>query len=57
MNPRWEMFRSGAAFYVGHIRARRGSRLVPVFTRRPRSRRWREAGRAPRAIRLFGKLD
>lgn len=51
MNPRWEVFRSGAAFYIGHAKPRRG-KPVPVFVRRPRG-----PGRlpAPRLVRLFTK--
>lgn len=51
MNPRWEIFRSGAAFYIGHAKPRRG-KLVPVFVRRPRGPR-RASG--ARLIRLFTK--
>lgn len=50
MNPRWEVFRSGAAFYIGHAKPRRG-KPVPVFVRRPRGPR----PSTPRLVRLFTK--
>lgn len=38
MNPRWELFRAGAPFYVGHTPLRRGHR-VPVFDHAAKARR------------------